>query len=257
MVSSSQSCDRLLGKVAIITGGASGIGRASVELFAQKGASVLVVDKEASQAEDILRDVRNTGGQVEFLQSDISQPGQSARMVEAALKSFGHLDILFNNAGIHGSGTTLEELWDDCLATNLKAIYQGCLAALEPMQKTGGGSIVNTASISGPMVGFASPHYDASKAGVVGLTRHLASEWGKYNIRVNSICPGFIMTPFIGESWTTEQFQSLKRDIALGRLGKPEEIAQTALFLASDDASYITGAAIVVDGGWTTHFAKY
>ena len=252
-----QSEGRLAGKVAIITDGASGIGRASVELFAREGASVLVVDKDDSPAEDILCEICKTHGQAEFLKSDITQPGQSDRMVAFAVERFGRLDVLFNNAGIHGSGTTPDEEWDDCLATNLKAVYQSCLAAFELIQKSGGGSIVNTASISGPVVGFASPHYDASKAGLVGLTRHLASQWGKYGIRVNAICPGFIMTPFIGKKWTTERLESLKQDIALCRLGDPKEIAQVALFLASDDASYITGTAIIADGGWTTHFAKY
>lgn len=257
MTLNSQSKGRLVGKVAIITGGASGIGRASVELFVKEGASVLVVDRDDSQTEAIFRDIRGLPGQAEFLKLNVAQPGQADYMVKAAVDRFGRLDVLFNNAGIHGSGMTPEEKWDDCLATNLKAVYQAGLAALEPMQKAGGGSIVNTASISGPIVGFASPHYDASKAGLVGLTRHLASQWGKYGIRVNSICPGFIMTPFIGERWTTERLEVLKQDIALGRLGDPKEVAQVALFLASDEASYVTGAAIVVDGGWTTHFAKY
>jgi len=257
MTSHSQSVGRLAGKVAIITGGASGIGRASTELFVREGASVLIVDRDDSQTEAIFRDIRGMSGQAEFLKLNVAQPGQADYMVKTAVDRFGRLDVLFNNAGIHGSGTTPEEKWDDCLATNLKAVYHACLAALEPMQKAGGGSIVNTASISGPIVGFASPHYDASKAGLVGLTRHLASQWGKYGIRVNAICPGFIMTPFIGEKWTIERLEVLKRDIALGRLGDPKEVAQVALFLASDEASYVTGAAIVVDGGWTTHFAKY
>jgi NAD(P)-dependent dehydrogenase (short-subunit alcohol dehydrogenase family) len=123
--------------------------------------------------------------------------------------------------------------------------------------KETGGSIINTASISGPVVGFASPHYDASKGGLVGLTRHLASRYGRHNIRVNAICPGFIQTPFIGGYWTKERLKSVRADTALQRLGTPEEIARVALFLASDESSYVTGATIVADGGWTTHFARY
>jgi NAD(P)-dependent dehydrogenase (short-subunit alcohol dehydrogenase family) len=173
------------------------------------------------------------------------------------VRRFGRLDVLFNNAGVHGTGDTPETRWDHCLDTNLKPPYLASLAALPHMRKVGGGSIINTASISGPVVGFASPHYDASKAGLVGLTRSLASRFGKYNIRVNAICPGFIVTPFIGPGWTKQSLESVKADVALGRLGKPEEIAQVALFLASGESSYVTGAAIVADGGWTIHYARY
>ena len=257
MASQSQSTGRLAGRAAIVTGGASGIGRASVELFVREGASVLAVDREDAQAEGLLRAVRGMPGRAEFLKADVAQPGQAGRTVAAALDRFGRLDVLFNNAGVHGSGETPGAAWDDCLATNLKAAYEACLAAFDPLRAAGRGSIVNTASISGPVVGFASPHYDASKAGLVGLTRHLASRWGKYGIRVNAICPGFIVTPFIGKRWTPQRLEAVKGDIALGRLGDPREIAQVALFLASDEASYVTGAAVVADGGWTTHFAKY
>ncbi len=254
---SPQRTGRLAGKAAVVTGGASGIGEASAKLFAQEGASVLIADRDAGKGKEVQRAICAAGGRGEFLILNIAEPGEAERMVETAVQEFGGLHVLLNNAGVHGAGETGEERWDDCLAVNLKAAYQACLAALPHMQSAGGGSIVNTASVSGPVVGFASPHYDASKGGIVGLTRNLASQWGQYGIRVNAICPGFIKTPFIGDWWTEERLEAVQRDVALGRLGNPEEIAQVALFLASDESSYVTGTAIVADGGWTTHFAKY
>jgi len=251
------STRRLEGKVAIITGGASGIGRASAELFAAEGARVLIVDRDESHGEQVVGTIRSRDGQAEFLRADVASPEAAEGMMASALRHFGPATVLFNNAGVHGEGASPEEKWEHCIATNLTAIARACRAVLPHMREAGGGSIINNASVSGPVVGFASPHYDASKAGVVGLTRHLASEWGKYGIRVNALCPGFIMTPFIGDAWTDERLEALKRDIALGRLGAPEEMAHVALFLAADEASYVTGATIVADGGWTIHCSKY
>ena len=248
---------RLDGKVAIITGGASGIGRASAELFAAEGASVLIVDREEAHAKTVATAIRKRGGRVEVLVADVAAPDAAEQIMQSAVRHFGPPTVLFNNAGVHGSGSTPEERWDDCVATNLTAIHRICLAVLPHMREAGGGSIVNNASVSGPVVGFASVHYDASKGGVVGLTRNLASQWGKHGIRVNALCPGFIMTPFIGEYWTQQRLKAMKRDIALGRLGTPEEMARVALFLASDESSYVTGATIVADGGWTVHYSKY
>ena len=256
-VMSPRRAGRLAGKTAIVTGGASGIGEASAKLFAQEGAAVLIADRYSDKGNEVQSAICAAGGRGEFLAANIAEPGEVERGVETAVRELGGLHVLFNNAGVHGAGATVEERWDDCLAVNLKAVYQACLAAQPHMQNAGGGSIVNTASISGPVVGFASPHYDASKGGIVGLTRNLASQWGQYGIRVNAICPGFVKTPFIGDWWTEDRLEAVKRDVALGRLGNPEEIAQVALFLASDGSSYVTGTAIVADGGWTTHFAKY
>lgn len=246
---------RLEGKVAILTGAASGIGRAAVSLFVQEGARVLAVDRQEPPEDEPL--FQGSGERLLFLRLDLAESEAPEEMVRHAIQRYGRLDILFNNAGVHGSGSTPMERWDDCLQTNWRALYQACLAAFPHLQAVGGGSIVNTASIAGPVVGFASPHYDASKAAVVGLTRHLASRWGRYGIRVNALCPGFVQTPFIGPAWTEERLQAVTRDIALGRLADPMEIARVALFLASDEASYITGAALVADGGWTIHFVKY
>ncbi|MFP3904312.1 MAG: SDR family NAD(P)-dependent oxidoreductase [Armatimonadota bacterium] len=253
-----QSGGLLEEKVAIVTGGASGIGRATAELFARHGARVLIVDRDEDASEAAVTNLRDEGiaGDVDWLVHDISEEGAPEEIVGHAADFFGAVDILFNNAGVHGSGASLQEKMSDCLQVNLQAAYAFCIAAYRRMRETGG-SIINNASVSGPLVGFASPHYDASKAGLVGLTRHLASQWGRDNVRVNAICPGFIQTPFIGPKWTENRLDMLKDDIALGRLGTPEEIAQVALFLASEASSYITGAAIPVDGGWTIHFHKY
>ncbi|MDO9541269.1 MAG: SDR family NAD(P)-dependent oxidoreductase [Kiritimatiellia bacterium] len=239
-------------KVAIITGGASGIGRAIVDLFASEGASVLAVDR------DIPNKAEFTGTeQIEFLKMDIKLKKSNEVMIDKAVQRYGALHILVNNAGVHGSGATPEEKWDDCIGINLRAAYLNALAAIPRMRESGGGTIVNIASVAGAVVGFASAHYDASKSGLVGLTRHLASRWGRDRIRVNAICPGFIKTPFIGKSWTKKRLGLLRRDIALGRLGSAEEIASVALFLASAESSYVTGTMIIADGGWTSHYVKY
>lgn len=246
---------RLEGRVAIVTGAASGIGLASAERFAAEGASVLLVDRDEAAATTALDRVRAQGA-AELLVADVSADDAGERMVEAALGHFGALEVLLLNAGVHGRGSTPAERFDDAVTTNLRAAYLNAEAAL-PHLRASRGAIIFTASISGPVVGFASPQYDASKAGLVGLTRHLASRWGHHGIRVNAICPGFIETPFIGEHWTADRLAQVSRDIALGRLGNPEEIASVALFLASDDAGYVTGATIVADGGWTVHFTDY
>lgn len=247
---------RLQGKVALITGAAAGIGRTSAELFAKEGASVLMVDRDDSAVKEILRKILSQNGRAEFFKADLVSASQIKKMVVHAVRKFGTIDILFNNAGVHGIGSTPENIWDNCLAINLKAAYLASCEVLPYMRKNGGGSIINNASISGPVVGFASPHYDASKGGLTGLTRHLASTWGKYGIRVNALCPGFTMTSFTN-SWSEQKLKTIEKDVALGRLANPVEIARVALFLGSDDSSYITGASIVVDGGWTIHFAKY
>ncbi len=247
---------RLSGKVAVVTGGASGIGLASAELFAAEGARVLIVDRDAEAGEEALRRLQGAG-QVELLVADVSADAAPELLARTALERFGALHVLMANAGVHGRGESPAERFDAAAATNLRAASLCAEAALPHLRHAGGGSVVFTASVAGAVVGFASPQYDASKAGLIGLTRHLASRWGRHNVRVNAICPGFIETPFIGPHWTEERLQALRRDIALGRTGRPEEIAQVALFLASDAASYVTGAAIVADGGWTIHFAKY
>ncbi|NLO08233.1 MAG: SDR family oxidoreductase [candidate division WS1 bacterium] len=247
---------RLAGRTAIVTGGASGIGLASAELFADEGARVLIVDRDEATGAEALERVRRAG-EAELLVADVAADGAAEAIVATAIARFGALHVLLSNAGVHGSGETPALRFDSSIPINLRAGYLIAEAALPHLQQGGGGAIIFTASVSGPAVGFASPHYDLAKAGLVGLTRSLASRWGRHAIRVNAICPGFIETPFIGPHWTQQRLDDVRHDIALGRLGQPEEIARVALFLASDDASYVTGAAIIADGGWTIHFDKY
>jgi len=249
---------RLDGKVSIVTGGNSGIGKASAVLFASEGAKVVIVDVNDSDKDKILAKIRKDGGDAVFLTADMAKVEDIKRMVESAVDTYGGLDVLFNNAGTGGRGRTAEEEWDDALAVNLSSVFHASTAAIYHMVKRGGGSIISTASVAGMEIGFAEPQYDASKAGIIGLTRQLASEYGRLNIRVNGICPGLIDTPFAKHiTQNSERMAAFKRDIALQRAGRAEEVANVALFLASDESSYVTGTYIIVDGGWTIHGRKY
>jgi NAD(P)-dependent dehydrogenase (short-subunit alcohol dehydrogenase family) len=249
---------RLDGKVAIVTGGNSGIGRASAVLFASEGAKVLIVDVNDFGKDEILAGIRKAGGDAVFLTADMAKVEDIKRMVASAVDAYGGLDVLFNNAGTGGRGRTAEEEWNDAMAVNLSSVYHASTAAIPHMIKRGGGSIISTASVAGIEIGFAEPQYDASKAGIIGLTRQLSSEYGKFNIRVNCICPGLIDTPFAKHiTQNPERMEAFKRDIALQRAGTAEEVANVALFLASAESSYVTGTYIIVDGGWTIHGRKY
>ena len=249
---------RLKGKVAIITGGNSGIGRATAILFASEGAKAVIGDLNDSNKDETLAKIAKIGGEAIFIKSDVAQIDDINAMVGLAVDTYGGLDVLFNNAGTIGRGETIEQRWNDTMAVNLSSIFHASIAAVPHMKKRGCGSIINTASIAGTELGFGVAQYDASKAGIVGLTRNLASEYGRFNIRVNSICPGLIDTPLVKDLIRNpERMKVFKRDIALQRSGTPEEVAKVALFLASDESSYITGTSIVVDGGWTIHGRHY
>jgi len=249
---------RLKGKIAILTGGNSGIGRASAVLFASEGAKVVIADLNDFNKDEILAEIDEAGGEATFIKADVAQVEDVKRIVALAANTYGGLDVLFNNAGTGGRGGTAEERWNDAMAVNLSSIFHASMSAIPHMTRRGGGSIINTASVAGLEIGFAEPQYDASKAGIIGLTRHLASEYGKFNIRVNSICPGLIDTPFASSiTRNPERMALFKRDTALQRAGTAKEIANVALFLASDESSYVTGAFIIVDGGWTIHGRKY
>lgn len=248
---------RLQGKTALITGAGSGMGRAASLLFAREGAKLAAVDINADSADETARMIKAEGGDAISLRADVSKASDAAAMVDETVKKFGGLDIIYNNAGIEGESGFMaqlsEEAFDRVIAINLRGVWLGMRYALPQMIKRGGGVVINTASIAGMVAVKGAAAYCAAKAGVIALTRVAALEYGRYNIRVNCICPGAIDTPMVarisGEGGMNPN--ALNRISHLGRIGKPEEIARTALFLASDDSSFATGAPFIVDGGWT------
>ena len=248
---------KLANKIALITGAGSGMGRTAALLFAQEGARLACVDIDERAAQETARAIEKAGGKAFACRADVSQSGDAEAMVNATVAQLGIPHIVYNNAGIEGASAFLaqlrEEDFDRVIAINLRGVWLGMKHALPHMIKNGGGSIINTASIAG-MVGWrGAAAYSASKAGVIALTKVAALEYGRYNIRVNAICPGVIDTPMVRRvnAELDEPGQPLARRAPLGRVGKPEEIAAMALFLASDDSSFATGAPFIVDGGWT------
>ncbi len=249
---------RLEGKVAVITGASSGIGRATAIRFAGEGAAVVIADLNQEGGESAVRACKENGGRAVFQKTDVSAGEDVKAAVDRAVSEFGKLDTIFNNAGLGGAIGTIDEItfenWDMTMAILLRAVFAGMKYAVPEMRKAGGGSIISTASVAG-LRGGAGPHaYSAAKAGVINLTRSVALEVGKDRIRVNCICPGGINTPLInsrlpGGEETAAQFLALIQPIP--RAGRPDDIANMALFLASDEADWITGAAMVVDGGMT------
>jgi len=246
---------KLDGKVALITGAASGIGRASALLFAEEGAKVAVADYVPAQGQETVKMIEEAGGEAIFIEADVSKAADVEKMVKTTVDTYGRIDILFNNAGIMGAfaptAKTTEEKWDLIMNINLKGVFLGSKYAIPVMLDQGGGVIVNTASTAGMDALPNLPAYSASKGGVILLTKAMAMEYGKKNIRVNCICPGGIRTPIAAASGVAGE-QSPLPGQPLRRIGEPEDVAQAALYLASDDSSYITGAALVVDGGWTS-----
>ncbi|MBM4258261.1 MAG: glucose 1-dehydrogenase [Deltaproteobacteria bacterium] len=246
--------DRLKGKVAIITGGGSGIGRASCLLFAREGAKVVVADYVLEGGKETVRQITEAGGEAVFVQADVSKSADVQNMIGATIRNYGRVDVLFNNAGIEGPSSKLanlkEEDWDRVIAIDLTSVYLGMKYVIPEMIKQGGGSIISTASVAG-MVGFpGSGAYAAAKAGVINLTRLAALEYADKNIRVNCICPGVIETPMVDRVVGGRPRERIVRTEPVGRLGRPEEIANAALFLASDESSFATGAPFVIDGGY-------
>ncbi|MBC8448922.1 MAG: SDR family oxidoreductase [Chloroflexi bacterium] len=247
----------LAGKRALITGGASGIGRATALLFAREGAAVSVVDLDQAGGQAVAQEINEGGGQAIFVRCDVSQAADCQRAVQQTVDRLGGLDILFNNAGIIRRASVLEtseEEWDRVMAVNVKAIFLLSKYAIPIMAQAGGGAIINTASGWGLVGGRKAAAYCASKGAVVLLTKALALDHGEQNIRVNCICPGDTDTPMLrhearqlGES--DERFLAEAAERPLQRIGRPEDIAQAALYLASDASSFVTGTALVVDGG--------
>ncbi len=253
---------RLKEKVAIVTGAASGIGKATAVLFGQEGAKVTCADLDGAGAERVARQIVDAGGQAAATLADVSREADVARMVGETVARWGRLDFLFNNAGVEfGMPVTQvpEEEWDRLIDVNLKGVFLGCKHAIPEMVKNGGGAIVNTASLAGLRgVAFLST-YCASKGGVVLLTKSLAAEWAAQGVRINAVCPGVIRTPMaqravamaasMGETSEEETWARMGAAHPLGRVGEAEEVARAVLFLVSEEASFITGVALPVDGG--------
>ena len=247
----------LKGKIALITGSASGIGQATALLFAREGALVVVADLDQAGAEAVVRQIEAEGGRAIALRCDVSQAADCQRAVQATVDAFGGLDILFNNAGIIRRAdvvNTSEEEWDRVMAVNAKSVYLMSRYAIPYMAGRGGGTIVNTASGWGLVGGRQAAAYCASKAAVVNLTRAMALDHGHQNIRVNCVCPGDTDTGMLRDEArqlgaAEADFLADAADRPLGRVGTPEEIAQAVLYLVGDAASFVTGAVLVVDGG--------
>jgi NAD(P)-dependent dehydrogenase (short-subunit alcohol dehydrogenase family) len=252
---------RLEGKVALITGASSGIGRESALLFAREGAKVVVADVSDAAGAAVVAEIAAAGGAAVYAHADVSQAADAEGMVRAAEESFGKLDVLFNNAGIMHSDddnaiTTEESVWDLTMNINLKGVFLGCKYGIPALRRAGGGSIINVASFVA-LLGAATPQlaYTASKGGVLAMTRELAVIHARENIRVNAICPGPLRTELLMKFLNTEAKKQRRLvHIPMGRFGEAIEIARSALFLASDESSFTTGATFTVDGGITAAY---
>jgi 3-oxoacyl-[acyl-carrier protein] reductase len=248
---------RLPNRVALITGAASGIGRASAILFAKEGAKVVVADIDETGGRQTVDLIAREGGSAVFVKADVTKAGDVERMIKASVDQFGKLDILFNNAGVGTAFTPLEQvdeaLWDRVMAINVKSIFLGCKYAAPVMKAQGGGVIINTASISGVRPRPGLTVYAASKGAVIVFTKAIAIEFAPYKIRVNCINPVVTDTAFITKTIEASQIDAAKKGmlstIPLGRLGEPEDMAFAALYLASDEAGLVTGVSLDVDGG--------
>lgn len=243
---------RLENKVAVVTGAGSGIGKASALLFAREGAKVVVADCDVKAGEETVKEIDNAGGEAIFVRTDVSNANNVEKMVKDTIVAYGKLGVLFNNAGIFGEAASTtectEENWDKTMATNLKGVWLAMKFAIPEMLKIGGGSIINMASQAAERGTPNEAAYTASKGGVLALSRATAIECAAKNVRVNCINPGVIATPMV-LNMRPEIQNSFVAAIPQDRLGEPEEVAQAALFLASDESSHVTGHALVVDGG--------
>jgi NAD(P)-dependent dehydrogenase (short-subunit alcohol dehydrogenase family) len=253
--------DRLKGKVALVTGAGSGIGRESSLLFAEEGAAVAAVDVNEAAARETAGRITGAGGRAISFRADVSAAADAEAMIAAAETAFGKLDVLFNNAGIFPDAdgsvvSTPEDTWDLVMRVNLKGVFLGCKYGIPALLRAGGGSVVNTASFVA-LMGAATSQvaYTASKGGVLALTREIAVEYARQGIRANALCPGPVDTPLLA-ALLADPVRRQRRLVHIppGRLAKAREIAQAALFLASDESSYVNGATFTVDGGITAAY---
>lgn len=244
---------RLDNKVAVITGAASGMGRATAIRFAGEGASVVVADLNQEGGAATVRECKESGGRAVFQKTDVAAESEIKALIARALSEFGRLDITYNNAGFVGALGPLEEIstegWDSTHAVLLRAVFFGIKHSIPAMRQSGGGSIISTASIAGMCGGFGPTIYSAAKAGVINLTQCAAVELAKDRIRVNCICPGGIDTPIAGRQ-SQRSAELLAQSQPIRRAGQPDDIANMALFLASNEAEWITGTSMLVDGGF-------
>ncbi|MGA2613812.1 MAG: glucose 1-dehydrogenase [Spirochaetia bacterium] len=245
------------GKVALVTGGGSGIGRATALIFGREGAKVVVANRSAAKGEDTVKAIKAAGGEATFIKTDVTNSKEVQALVNQIVRTFGRLDIAFNNAGIAGKLDTTadctEEDWDISMNVNLRSVFLCMKYELQQMLKQGGGAIVNTASAAGLVALPGAVAYNAAKFATVGLTKTAAMDYVKSNIRVNCVCPSFVKTPITDglAAQYPEMIQKMFPYQPIGRLGVPEEIGEAVVWLSSEDASFVTGASFSVDGGYT------